>query len=111
MITRAEAELFNLITRTDLPHQDHLLFSSRNALTKAILAAGWREPARTVSTVEDLETVLAGALLFSPRTNNVWWRRTNRPRLRWTGSGGDFTFDEDFIRLEGPLTVIHEGGA
>jgi len=87
------------------------MVSGRNALADAILAAGWRPPPRTVSTVEELETVLAGALLFSPRTNNVWWRTTNKPSLRWSGSGGQFTFDDDFIRLEGPLAVIHDGGA
>jgi hypothetical protein len=79
-------------------------------LADAILAAGWRPPTRTVGTVEELTTVPVGAILRSARTNNVWWRSTNKPRLRWIGSDGLYSFDDDFIRLEGPLTVLFEGG-
>jgi hypothetical protein len=104
-VNRAEAELFNLITRTDLPHQDHLLFSSRNALTKAILAAGWREPARTVSTIEELGALPAGVIVHSA-DGTIACRHHSGVGVVF---GDERPFRWDVLSL--PLTVLFEGGA
>jgi len=67
-------------------------------------------PVRTVSTVEELEALPQGTKLYSPKTTNMWWPTPTRI-AKWEGTGGGYTFTDDLLRHEGPLTVIHEGGA
>lgn len=75
----------------------------------AILAAGYRKP-RIINTVEELTVVPAMASLYSAKTKNFWfWLPKNNPALVAWGTGGGYTYETDFIKFEGPLTVLHEG--
>lgn len=105
-MNRDEAELFNLITRT--PTARHVLFSERNAITKAILAAGWRPPARTVSTVEEVRGLPEGSIVRSTETDYLW-EICALGRVTLVGDRFHGEVNDRFVELEGPLVVLHEG--
>ncbi|HEY9371498.1 hypothetical protein [Streptomyces sp.] len=62
-------------------------------IADAILAAGWRPPARVVTTVQEIEALPEGAILLDP-TYTVWFRSDLGRRAEVTAAG--------------PFTVIHE---
>jgi hypothetical protein len=83
-------------------------------LADAILAAGWRPPARTVSTVEELEALPVrsvvrerdtGTLLGIETVPGVFEKFPNDLGWFCVAGHGDRTAEIEF-----PATVIHEGG-
>lgn len=70
----------------------------------AILAAGWRPPARVVATIDEVLALPPGTRLLSQVTGHVWWMRHDRHL--WEGSGGAYSRPLDFVAYEAPLTVI-----
>ena len=48
----------------DYPSSDYLEFVSTGRLADAIIAAGWRPPARTVTTVEELDALAVGTVVM-----------------------------------------------
>lgn len=71
-------------------------------LADAIIAAGWRPPSRTVSTVKELEALPVGTVVSAD--GDVWQKR--RQAGTWMSPGGRRTL----VLSLAPFTVIHEGG-
>lgn len=99
--------IFKGWTAQDPPPELHHRYTDT---ADAIPAAGWRAPAKVLSTEPELFAVPIGTKLLSPRTGEVWWP-TGRSTTPWAGTGGGYTWTADLLREQGPLTVIHEGGA
>lgn len=70
----------------------------------AILAVGYRKP-RTITNVEQLETVYAGALLVDA-VGEQWGVYGGEDRLFLVADGWEETYDDDYIPL--PATVVYE---
>lgn len=119
-------ELAQLVVRKLLDHDLELTPLSEVAthVTDAILAAGWREPARVVSTVEDIEALPFGAVLLDAE-GYVWQLRpadgdADEDHRSWTyildGSydtgGVECWYDDEKMAkwVHGPYRVLHEGG-
>lgn len=75
----------------------------------AILAAGYRKP-RTVTTVEELDALPQGTKLYSPATTHSWVLNdlSQHGGVKVHGTGGGYTYLEDFIKHEAPLVILHE---
>lgn len=58
-----------------------------------------------VTTAEELDELLAGTKLLTPRTGHVWWV-SERSHLAVAGSGGMYGSAADFLRTEGPATLL-----
>ncbi|TDE03431.1 hypothetical protein [Jiangella asiatica] len=94
------------------PWDSTLVEEEAAPIADAILAAGWRPPSRTVSTVEDADSLPDGTLLYSPRTGHAWSPRNGSRQARWASpTGGIYRYTDHFIEHQGPMTVLHEGGA
>jgi len=74
-----------------------------------ILAAGYSKP-RTITTVDELNTLPQGTKLYSSKTTHSWHLNDlSHPHggTRVQGTGGGYTYLEDFIKHEAPLTVLY----
>ena len=75
-----------------------------------ILAAGYSKP-RTITTVAELDALTQGTKLYSSKTTHSWHLNDlSHPHggTRVQGTGGGYTYPEDFIKYEAPLVVLYE---
>ena len=69
-----------------------------------IIAAGWRPPARTIATVEELDALPEGTVI---RSADGWaWQRDNHNGFWYTIASEDDSTPGDFAYY--PLTVLYE---
>ena len=63
---------------------------------------------KIINHFEELSEVEQGQKLYAIGTDNFWVRsdRQGSDGPRWNGSGGAYTFDEDFFRNEGPRFAV-----
>ncbi len=86
----------------DYPSPDYTQFGTTEHLADAIVNAGWRPPARTVTTWEEVQSLREGTLILIER----WGRPLIYERQEddaWCLSGGGW-LDEDWL----PATVLWE---
>jgi hypothetical protein len=78
-------------------------------LADAILAAGWRPPARTVGTVEELRSLPLESVVIE--SDGTVWRRKDDHNVQtnWRGTHGGRATHYALL-TDGPVTLIHEGG-
>jgi hypothetical protein len=101
--TDAERELAGLFASVMVRARDE--YDGEADLVIATLrAAGWRPPARTVSTVEELRALPEGAVVRSA-SGTITSLEHGEALL----FGMDRRADPAWLKL--PLTVIHEGGS
>ena len=86
----------------DYPSSDYLEFVSTGRLADAIIAAGWRPPARTVTTVEERAAVRRGTVVRS--ASGTIACRHDKWNAVSLGVGAPF----DWTVLALPLTIIYE---
>lgn len=100
----ARDELANLLMSDDL--RESAYYGRDYALAEAdlVLADGYQKP-RTITNVEQLETVYAGALLVDA-IGEQWGVYGGEDRLFLVADGWEETYDDDDIPL--PATVVYD---
>lgn len=113
-----------MTARDDLAHvlsewlDDEAPLNLRRYVTvaDAVVAKGWRPPARTVSTVEELEALPSGAILAIanssvPSGATTFIATDTVNGRRWYQGGSNYGWPSHNALVFGPFTVLHEAGA
>lgn len=87
-------------------HEGDVIAATFESLADAILAAGWRPPARAVSRETAVEALPVGSVLID-LDDDVIIQRTSAGEFGWQEPGSDERIDSSEIPR--PQTLLHEG--
>ena len=73
------------------------------AMADAIIAAGWRPPARTVTTVEELDALPKESVVRNAERTELCEKWHDN---KWWEMGNEYSFNSDGVAL--PATVLYE---
>ncbi len=78
------------------------------AANAVIVTTEDRRESSLVRTLRALQELPAGTKLYSPRTTEFWtWHGTDNVPLVATGTGGCYTFTNEFVAQQAPFQIMH----
>ncbi|MPZ73998.1 MAG: hypothetical protein GEU74_12345 [Nitriliruptorales bacterium] len=93
------------------PGEERLGDKTPGEIADAILAARWRPPTRTVSTVEELDALMEGEAVVITSGGVAWIKGDRSQWMRAQRFNEAMVRTPEWLARCGPLTVLWNGGA